>query len=107
MKRCSWWDGYHLVTLHQGIVDKLYNEEKEKNERTNGDVQDPKQLFFIRFLESFEKLGSERCIIHTGRGKPNYIKGKLPYRSLSDLDYAIKEPKVTLINYFNSASYEY
>ena len=90
---------YHYISIHQGVLDKLFNvygkEYKEKKEK-----------FFELILNNLKKMASIKCLIHTGRGKPNYIAGRMAYRSLSDLDNALKEPKIYLLDYFNCATYE-
>jgi hypothetical protein len=89
---------YHYISIHQGILDKLYNKRKER--------ELDKPIFFKIVLEKLKEKAMGKCIIHTGRGKPNYIEQIMAFRSLSDLDYAIKEPKEILLDYFLSASYE-
>jgi hypothetical protein len=90
--------GYHFISIHQGVIDKYANYIGTPNDKGNA---------LLKIKENFEKSNKLiKLIVHTGRGKPNYTKGRLPYRSLSDLDYAIKESKTALIDYFNSATYE-
>lgn len=96
-------DSYHYISIHQGILDKLF---KLKVGETTLE-QDEKILLSKRIINALQTTyNSKKVVIHTGRGKPNYIKGVAPYRSLSDLDYSLSEPKEIMINYFESASYE-
>ncbi len=94
---------YSYISIHQGILDKLYKIGCENNLDKEQKQEYTKQLVGI-FQEEFNAI---KVVIHTGRGKPNYIKGIASYRSLSDLDYALSEPKELLLNYFESASYEF
>lgn len=90
---------YHYISVHQGILDKLFN-------LYGKEFKNRKDDFFARVLDNLKKNAAIKCLIHTGRGKPNYITGRMAYRSLSDLDDSLKEPKVYLLDYFNCASYE-
>ncbi len=95
-------NNYNYISVHQGILDKLYKQANRENLE-----QEDKELFTKQIIEELQrKFNAIKVVIHTGRGKPNYIKGIAPYRSLSDLDYALSEPKELLLNYFESSSYE-
>lgn len=91
---------YDFISIHQGILDKMYNDRPNELSKTvKGD-------YFAAVLNNLKSKASSKLIVHTGRGKPNYIKGVVGFRSLSDLDYAIREPKQIIVDYFTSASYE-
>lgn len=91
---------FNFISIHQGIIDKLFN---LSDERTN----EAKTKYVGQIVEQLQKsFNTTKVVVHTGRGRPNYIKGIAPYRSLSDLDYALSEPKEILLNYFEAASYE-
>jgi hypothetical protein len=91
---------YTHISIHQSIIDKLYNYEKSKFKL---DIN--KESFFKEFILSLKSREILKIVVHTGRGRPNYIKGLCGFQSLSDLEYALREPKFLLIKYFNSASY--
>ncbi len=89
---------YHYISIHQGIIDKLFN-------IVQNDSND-KAKYFESILAEFNNKALIKSIVHTGRGKPNYIEGVSAYQSLSDLDQALRESKINIIDYFISASYE-
>jgi len=94
---------FHYISVHQGILDKLL---LNKNDTPEGEEKENKEFQITQSIKSLKDLTKIKAIVHTGRGKPNYIRGVCGFRSLSDLDYALREPKSILIDYFKSASYE-
>lgn len=97
-------NNYNFISIHQGILDKLYKKAKGSDAFT----KEEKLKYTEKIIKALKKQFGEaiKVVIHTGRGRPNYVRGIAPYRSLSDLDYALGEPKELLLSYFESASFE-
>lgn len=94
---------FDYISIHQSIIDKLIEHNKLLSGTNDKEVK-------TKFSRAFCKELSQQCkklVIHTGRGKPNYLGNYAAYRSLSDLDYALNEPKEILIDYFKAASYDF
>lgn len=89
---------FDYISIHQGVLDKVYNTFKHI-------IKDKKQFFGQIITQFYDIFSPLKLVIHTGRGKPNYLNGMCSYRSLSDLDYALQEPKEILIDYFKGASH--
>jgi hypothetical protein len=102
---------FDYISVHQSIIDKLIERndiliKKDTSIYKEKDDKDIKKIISEKFCYSLSKE-CKKLVIHTGRGKPNYLVGHSAYRSLSDLDYALNEPKEILIDYFKSASYDF
>ena len=96
---------FHFVTIHQGILDKIYSalgiSKEEKNKIT--------EELFDKFCDS-EKVDGylPQFIIHSGRSKPNDtdMPQKQPFIQFAALDHAVKDCKYTLTELLYSAHYE-
>ena len=96
---------FHFVTIHQGILDKIYSalgiSKEEKNKVT--------EELFDKFCDS-EKVNGylPQFIIHSGRSKPNDtdMPQKQPFIQFAALDHAVKDCKYTLTELLYSAHYE-
>lgn len=96
---------FHFITIHQGVLDKIYSalgirkEEKKK-------VTD---VLFDKFSNSVkEDEYLPQFIIHSGRSKPNNadMPQKQPFIQFAALDHAVKDCKYTLTELLYSAHYE-
>lgn len=96
---------FHFITIHQGILDKIYSaleiRKEEKNEVTD-------ELFAKFSINEKEGEYLPQFIIHSGRSKPNNadMPQKQPFIQFAALDHAVKDCKYTLSELLYSAHYE-
>lgn len=106
---------FGYISIHQGILDKIYDEFKIK-----GDVQ-AKLEFTKTFYNTFSEtpLDVTSCIqnheiflpqmyIHSGRSKPSYMDmpQRLPFIQYAAIEHAVLDCKYSLIQLLDSARYE-
>ena len=96
---------FHFITIHQGILDKIYSAlglRKEEKKKVTDEL-------FAKFSVN-EKEGEylPQFIIHSGRSKPNNtdMPQKQPFIQFAALDHAVKDCKYTLTELLYSAHYE-
>lgn len=97
---------FDYISIHQGILDKLYgvNKNKERREITDG-------IFESLSCHHKSPIGNgfqEGLMIHSGRSKPEYsnMPQKLPFIQYSALSDALFDCKYTLIDLLSYAKYE-
>lgn len=109
---------FGYITIHQGILDKIYDEFGIKD-----DVQ-AKHDFTRDFYEKFSDFGKDEIIsysdnrvteyflpqmyIHSGRSKPSPVDmpQKQPFIQYAAIEHAILDCKYSLIQLLDSARYE-
>ena len=96
---------FHFITIHQGILDKMYS--------ALGIRKEEKHLITDELFDKFSKNKKEddylpQFIIHSGRSKPNDtdMPQKQPFIQFAALDHAVKDCKYTLTELLYSAHYE-
>lgn len=96
---------FHFITIHQGVLDKIYSalgiRKEEKNKVTD-------ELFDKFSNSEKEDEYLPQFIIHSGRSKPNDtdMPQKQPFIQFAALDHAVKDCKYTLTELLYSAHYE-
>lgn len=104
---CSLEGGYdkkfHFVTIHQGILDKIYETLSIENKKS------VTEELFDKFshLEKKESF-LPQFVIHSGRSLPNKkdMPQEQPFIQFAALDHAIRDCKYTLTELLYSAHYE-
>ncbi len=110
---------YDFISIHQGILDKIYNffdinniPDKEKK------AEEKLKITYAIFNELSAKADKEKfkatdeflpqMIIHSGRSKPNStdMPQKLPFVQFAAIDHAVRDCKYTLSELLYSAHYE-
>ena len=96
---------FHFITIHQGILDKMYS--------ALGIRKEEKNMITDELFEKFSRNKKEggylpQFIIHSGRSKPNDsdMPQKQPFIQFAALDHAVKDCKYTLTELLYSAHYE-
>ena len=108
---------FHYITIHQGILDKIYNVFGIKeNEKEKYKVTHALHRFFSKpplSKEPEEKHKSTETflpnfIIHSGRSKPNEkdMPQHQPFVQFAAIDHAVKDCKYTLVELLATAHYE-
>ena len=97
---------FDYISIHQGILDKLYgvDKNKERREITDG-------IYRCLSCHQMSPIGNgfqEGLTIHSGRSKPesSNMPQKLPFIQYSALSDALFDCKYTLINLLSYAKYE-
>ena len=96
---------FHFITIHQGILDKIYSALEIRKEDKNCITDE----LFVKFSNGVIKDGYlPQFIIHSGRSKPNDtdMPQKQPFIQFAALDHAVKDCKYTLTELLYSAHYE-
>lgn len=105
---------FDFITIHQGLLDKLYEAFKIK------DKEKKKILLTNKLHEKFGKKSSDEnvnarqdgfvpgLIIHSGRSKPaeNDMPQKLPFLQYASIEHDVLDSKYTLIDLLENARYE-
>lgn len=98
---------YDYISIHQGILDKVYEnlliyDESRKIKVTS--------VIFDKMMKSPIKIGDflPRFIIHSGRARPNKddMPQKLPFIQYAALENAVKDTKAILVELLDYAKYE-
>ena len=108
---------FHYITIHQGILDKIYNVFGIKeNEKEKYKVTHALHRFFSKpplSKETEKKHKSTESflpnfIIHSGRSKPNEkdMPQHQPFVQFAAIDHAVKDCKYTLVELLATAHYE-
>lgn len=107
---------FDFITVHQGILDKIYNTLKiDKSERGKKNREKLTSELSRMFSSNTRRRGDSssnsflpQFIIHSGRSKPNVadMPQKQPFLQFSALDHAVRDCKYTLVELLNSAHYE-
>lgn len=102
---------YDFVTIHQGILDKIYETLGIKDNDDNK-KQVTRELF-CKFSKLSEESKTEegflpQFIIHSGRSRPTEkdMPQKQPFIQFAALDHAVRDCKYTLTELLYSAHYE-
>lgn len=109
---------YDYITIHQGILDKIYDEFGFKSHCEENDTK--KCLTTKKIYEAFMKdagrdviqSGNQdylpRFIIHSGRAKPSVedMPQKLPFVQFAAIENAVKDCKYSLVQLLDYARYE-
>lgn len=110
---------FDFISIHQGILDKIYNAFGINGLRNEKDVAAEKlKITYAIFNELSVKANPDKIkdtdnffpqmIIHSGRSKPNSIDmpQKLPFVQFAAIDHAVRDCKYTLSELLYSAHYE-
>lgn len=109
---------FHFVSIHQGILDKIYGclEAKDVDEKKIKIINELYDAFMCKVrIDNSDNNENDstleffpRFIIHSGRSKPsnNDMPQKQPFIQFAALDYAIKDCKYSLTELLYSAHYE-
>jgi hypothetical protein len=105
---------FDFITIHQGILDKIYGAFNiKKNDKTKitellFDFFSKKKKTEITTDNGAKELFLPQFIIHSGRSKPNKedMPQKQPFLQFSALDHALRDCKYTLTELLYSAHYE-
>ncbi|MEM7103043.1 MAG: hypothetical protein AAF502_07945 [Bacteroidota bacterium] len=90
---------FHIVSIHQGLLDKVEEKKWPKNEDSS------KTERFEKVIGFFKKNFSPplKFIVHSGRSKPPFLPGNIPFLPFSGLEVAVKDAKLTLTEQLLSA----
>lgn len=98
---------FDSLTIHQGILDKLYGFAGCKTEDDKKNITLELYKYFIdrRLSEKNKMYG---LFIHSGRSKPSpeSMPQHVPFIQFSALDFAIHDSKYTLVELLDFAKYE-
>lgn len=114
MRRANRFD---LITIHQGILDKIYSALDIKSEPANKEIltkvlyealaASPETIKLVNNYD-YESYYLPRFIIHSGRSKPGYhdMPQHQPFVQFAAVDHAVRDCKYTLSELLYSAHYE-
>jgi hypothetical protein len=105
---------YDYVSVHQGLLDKLYESAFRGCPSDANDASDSKLLFTKEIHSKFVCVSSDQkdylpgLAIHSGRSKPNSedMPQHQPFIQYAAIENAISDCKFTLVNLFDFACYE-
>lgn len=94
---------FHIMSVHQGILDKIYKRLIEQTDINKIKVTDSIQSFFIK-----EEHVNKPLIIHSGRSKPTKkdMPQEVPFIQFSSLKNALNDCKFTLTELLYGAKYK-
>lgn len=104
---------FDYITIHQGILDKIYNYFGIKEKETEKDKVT--SALYRGFSKSADKTRVKdkkkflpNFIIHSGRSKPNEkdMPQHQPFVQFAAIDHAVKDCKYTLVELLATAHYE-
>lgn len=100
-------DKFHFISIHQGILDKIYETLKIKNnfEKMNDLTNKLEKAFCFKSPNKTLK----NVVIHSGRSKPAIqdMPQEIPFVQYSSLENAIKDCKFSLTELLYSARFDY
>ena len=101
---------FDFITIHQGILDKIYNALKIDKSDSGKKEREKLTKNLYNLFSKNNPCGTflPQFIIHSGRSKPNIgdMPQKQPFLQFSALDHALRDCKYTLVELLNSAHYE-
>lgn len=82
---------FDFICIHQGILDKIYDHFKIKEDNSKISIT-------TEFCSAFGRAGLGQVVIHSGRSIPSskVMPQQIPFIPLSALDYAVRDCKYTL-----------
>lgn len=88
----------HIVSIHQGLLDKIEERLMPKDERDKSER-------FKSILNSIEEQLSPKLkfIVHSGRSRPPFLPKDVPFLPFSGLEVALLDAKLTLTEQLLSA----
>jgi len=100
---------FDFMTIHQGLLDKLYKSFNIKKEDSNAKEAVTKGLF--EKYSNQNELSNQflpGMIIHSGRSKPNKeeMPQRFPFIQYAALDHAVMDCKYSLVELLDFARYE-
>jgi hypothetical protein len=99
---------FHFVSIHQGILDKIYNSFKIKNNQ-QAKCEITNQIRDNYCYASHKEKKIHNLIIHSGRSKPakKDMPQEVPFIQYSALHNAIKDCKFSLTEILYAARYDF
>lgn len=100
-------DYFNKITIHQGILDKLYEFAECKKEEHQKQVTQAIQEFFMGESSDIQRNNC-RMYIHSGRSKPveDNMPQIVPFIQFSALDFAVNDSKYSLVEMLDFAKYQ-
>lgn len=109
IKSISMQNSCNFITIHQGILDKIYGYYNIEGDDDRKKVTQAFKDYFIKSKESSFDNNRNKIIIHSGRSKPNIEsmpQEDIPFITYSAFEQAYKDCKYTLTDLVYSARCE-
>lgn len=99
---------FDFITIHQGILDKIYTTLEINDKKGKEEVTTKLYKAFMRKGNNLKTSFLPRLTIHSGRSKPNSddMPQKQPFIQFSSLEHAVRDCKYSLTELLYSAHYE-
>ena len=95
---------FHYLSIHQGILDKIYNYYAELVEESGSVTSIGKEDYIPLVLKAFERdVNPDKLSIHSGRSRPYILPEGISFIPFSGIEYGIGESKQVLLNIILSA----
>lgn len=94
---------FDYLTIHQGLLDKIYNKISNIDADKKEIVTNKLKAIFIANSKEYGNL-----VIHSGRSKPSLkdMPQAVPFVQFSGIDSSVSDSKTTLVELLNFARYE-
>ena len=95
---------FHYVSIHQGILDKIFNYYVELAEESNLSNRLNKEDYIPLILKGIKQdISPNKLSIHSGRSRPYILPDGVSFIPFSGIEYGISESKQVLLNIILSA----